>query len=155
MSEALQVLTSAHHGMNNFYNEPVPARRVLNLAGEQGDVPASIRQHYVRTVIDCYLGNGYGVSNAALPYYQQMVTRFSSQDAVDALLLCMDPVYSSLLSSTVGQYQWGELLDALEPKLTSTTARNLMAGIRGFASLPDRLRLDTEIKKLAAAAANP
>jgi hypothetical protein len=24
MSEALQVLTSAHHGFNNFYNEPVP-----------------------------------------------------------------------------------------------------------------------------------
>ena len=61
----------------DFVHERVPARRVLNLAGEQGDVPASIREHYVRTVIECYLGNGYGVSNAALPYYQQMVTRFS------------------------------------------------------------------------------
>lgn len=152
MSEALQVLSSAHHGMNNFYNEAVPARRVLNLAGEQGDVPASIRQSYVRTVIDCYLGNGYGVSNAALPYYQQMVARFSSQDAGDGLLLCMDPVYSSLLSTGVGKYQWGELLDALEPKLTSTTDRNLMAGIRAFTGSPDQLGLDTNIKKLAAAA---
>ncbi len=152
MTEALQVLSSAHHGMNNFYNEPVPARRVLNLAGEQGDVPASIRHSYVRTVIDCYLGNGYGVSNAALPYYQQMVARFSSQDAGDALLLCMDPVYSSLLGTNVGRYQWAELLDALEPKLTNTSDRNLMAGIRAFTGTPDQLRLDSNIKKLAAAA---
>lgn len=151
MSEALQVLSSAHHGMNNFYNEAVPARLVLNLAGEQGDVPASIRHSYVRTVIDCYLGNGYGVSNSALPYYQQMVARFSSQDASDALLLCMDPVYSSLLSTGVGKYQWGELLDALEHKLTSTAARNLMVSIRAFTGSPDQLRLDTNIKNLAAA----
>jgi hypothetical protein len=152
MSEALQVLTNAHHGMNNFYNEPVPARRVLNLAGEQGDVPSSIRQVYVRTVIDCYLGNGYGVSNSALPYYEQMVARFSSQDAGDALLLCMDPVYSSLLSTNVGKYQWARLLDALEPKLTSTSDRNLMSAVRAFSGSPDQLRLDTNIKKLAALA---
>ncbi|WP_446666629.1 hypothetical protein [Flexivirga sp. B27] len=152
MSEALQVLSSAHHGMNNFYNEPVPARRVLNLAGEQGDVPVSIRQAYVRTVVDCYLGNGYGVSSSALPHYQQMVARFSSQDAGNALLLCMDPIYSSLLGTTVGKRQWNELLDALEPKLTSTTDRNLMAGIRSFTGSPDQLRLDSTMKKLAAAA---
>jgi hypothetical protein len=151
MSEALQVLSSAHHGMNNFYNEPVPARRVLNLAGEQGDVPESVRQLYLRTVIDCYLGNGYGVSNAALPHYEQMVARFSPHDAGYAMRLCMDPIYSSLLSTHVGSFQWAQLLDALEPKLTSTTDRNLMAGIRGFTGAPDQLRLDTNVKRLAAA----
>ena len=151
MSEALQVLSGAHHGMNNFYNEPVPARRVLNLAGEQGDVPESVRQLYVRTVIDCYLGNGYGVSNAALPHYEQMVARFSPHDAGYAMRLCMDPIYSSLLSTRVGSFQWAQLLDALEPKLTSTTDRNLMAGIRAFTGAPDQLRLDTSVKKLAAA----
>jgi hypothetical protein len=103
-------------------------------------------------VIDCYLGNGYGVSSSALPYYQQMAARFSSEDAGDALLLCMDPVYSSLLGTRVGKYQWGELLDALEPKLTRTTDRNLMAGIRSFTGSPDQLRLDTNIRKLAAMA---
>ncbi len=152
MSEALQVLNSAHHGMNNFYNEPVPARRVLNLAGEHGDVPTGIRPLYVRTVIDCYLGNGYGVSTAALTYYQQMVARFSSQDAGDAMLLCMDPIYSSLLSTYVGERQWYELINALEPKLTKTTDRNLMTGIRSFTGKPDQLRIDTTIKKLATAA---
>jgi hypothetical protein len=150
MSEALQVLSSAHHGMNNFYNEPVPARRVLSLAGEKGDVPESVRQTYVRTVVDCYLGNGHGVSNAALPYYEQMVARFSPQDAGFALRLFVDPIYSSLLGTHVGGIQWAQLLDALEPKLTSTTDRNLMAGIRSFTGTPDQLRLDTKVKKLAA-----
>ena len=29
MSEALDLLNDAHHGFNNFYNEPAPARRCL------------------------------------------------------------------------------------------------------------------------------
>ena len=136
---------------NGVTAKPVPARRVLNLAGEKGDVPESIRQEYVRTVIDCYLGNGYGVSHAALPHYEQMVARFSSRDAGYAMRLAMDPIYSSLLSSRVGANQWLQLLDALEPKLTSTRDRNLMSGIRAFTGTPDQLRLDTNIKKLAAA----
>lgn len=149
MSEALDLLTSAHHGFDNFYNEPTPARRVLDLAGELGDVPESVRERYIHVVVDCFLGNGYGVSVAAAPSYETMLSRFSSGDAGIALRLFLDPVYSSLLSNSVGRNQWAELLDVLEPKLTSTTDRTLMAAIRGFSGTPDQLRLDTNIKNLA------
>ncbi|WP_162933770.1 hypothetical protein [Actinomyces lilanjuaniae] len=150
LSEALEVLSNVHQGMNNFYNEPAPARRVLTLVGEQGDVPESVRESYVRTIVECYLGNGYGVSNAALPSYEKMVARFSSKDAGYAMRLCMEPFYSSLLGTHSGGSQWILLLDALEPKLISATDRNLMAGIRAFAGTADQLRLDAGIKKLAA-----
>jgi hypothetical protein len=153
LSEALDLLSSAHHGFDNFYNEPAPARRVLDLAGEQGDVPNSVRERYVDVVVDCFLGNGYGVSTAAMVSYEKMLARFSSTDAGLALRVFMNPVYSSLLSSFVGRNQWSLLLDILEPKLTSTTDRSLLAAVRAFLGTPDQLRLDTNIKRLATARA--
>jgi hypothetical protein len=153
MSEALDLLSVAHEGFNNFYNEPAPARRVLDLAGEKGDVPDPIRDRYIHVVVDCFLGNGHGVSSAAAVSYEKMLARFSSADAGVALRLCMDPVYSSLLASSVGRSQWARLLDILEPKLTSTTDRNLMAAIRAFTGTPDQLRVDSAVKRLATARA--
>jgi hypothetical protein len=153
MSEALDLLSAAHNGLNNFYNEPAPARRVLDLAGGRGDVPDAVRDRYIHVIVDCFLGNGYGVSGAAEPLYEQMLGRFSSGDAGIALRLFIDPVYSSLLAGSVGRAQWGRLLDILEPKLTSTTDRNLIAAIRAFSGKPDQLRLDTNIKRLAIAKA--
>lgn len=153
MSEALDLLSNAHHGFNNFYNEPTPARRVLDLAGEKGDVPNQVRDRYLHIVIDCFLGNGYGVSAAAAVSYEKMLARFSSTDAGIALRLFMDPVYSSLLGSSAGRAQWARLLDILEPKLTSTTDRSLMAAIRTFPGSPDQLGLDSNIRRLATAKA--
>lgn len=149
MSEALDALVQAHHGFNNFHAEATPARRVLNLAGTQGDVPTNVRERYVRCIVDCFLGNGYGVSSAADPIYRTMISRFSPGDAAIAMRLFSEPIYATLLGSKTGRYQWSELLDLLEPKLTSTTDRNLMNAIRAFAGNPDQLRLDSAIKKLA------
>ncbi|PID54565.1 MAG: hypothetical protein CSB46_01835 [Micrococcales bacterium] len=153
MSEALDLLESAHHGFNNFYNEPAPARRVLDLAGEKGDVPDSVRDRYIHVLVDCFLGNGFGVSSAAEASYEKMLARFSSLDAGVALRLCTDPVYSALLEGSVGRAQWERLLDILEPKLTSTTDRTLMAAIRAFPGKPDQLHLHADIKRKAAASA--
>lgn len=153
MSDALDLLSSAHHGFNNFYSEPAPARRVLDLAGEKGDVPDSVRDRYIHVIVDCFLGNGYGVSGAAEVSYEKMLARFSPADAGVALRLFMDPVYSSLLASSVGQSQWSKLLSILEPKLTSTTDRSLMEAILEFPGKPDQLRLDTNIKRIASATA--
>lgn len=80
-----------------------------------------------------------------------MLARFSPADAGLAFRWFMDPVYSSLLGSRVGRQQWAQLLDILEPKLTSTTDRGLMAAIRAFPGNPDQLRLDSNIRKHATA----
>jgi hypothetical protein len=151
MSDALDLLSSAHHGSDNFYNEPTPARRVLDLAGEQGDVPAQVRERYVRIIVDCYLGNGYGVSVAAVVSYKKMISRFSTSDARIALRLFLEPSIASLLDSNVGRNQWTLLLDLLEPKLTTNTDRALMSAIRQFSGTPDQLRLDSGVKRLAEA----
>lgn len=148
--DALDVLASAHHGMNNFYNEPAPARRLISLVGPTGDVPDSVRNDYVLIVLECYLGNGYGVSAAAATHYQEMIQRFSSHDAGIALRACLTPVFSSLFATSVGRHQWQLVLDMLEPKMISRPDRDLMTAIRAFTGSPDQLRLDTRIRELAA-----
>jgi hypothetical protein len=147
ISTALDTLDAAHHGMNNFYNEAAPAQKLRELAGH-GDVPASIRNRYIRTVAELFIGNGYGVSWAADPFYQEMVQQFSPSDAGIALRMFDDIAFSSLLGSTVGQSRWDTLLDLLDPKLTSNTDRKLMGAIREFPGTPDKLRIDASIKKL-------
>lgn len=149
MGEALDLLSSVHHGFNNFHSEPAPARRVLDLAGDSGDVPESVRGRYIEVILDCFLGNGYGISAAAEKTYEKMISRFSPADASVALRIFIDPVYSSLLASSTGEAQWKKLLDMLEPKLTSTTDRNLMEEVRIFKGRPNMLRLDTNINHLA------
>lgn len=150
IATALDVLVAAHRGMDNFYNEAAPAQKLLDLVGGHGDVPAAVRGRYVRVVAELFIGNGYGVSWAADPFYQQMIERFDPKDAGIALRMFQDVAFSSLLGSSVGEARWAKLLDLLDPKLTSTTDRKLMEAIRAFPGTPDKLRVDTGIGKLAA-----
>ncbi|MEV6825660.1 hypothetical protein [Amycolatopsis sp. NPDC051102] len=152
IAEALEALVSAHDGMNNFYNEAAPARRLAELVGDQGTVPAPVAAPYIRTVAKVFLGNGYGVSWAALPIYRDLLQQFDGTAAGIALRLFLDPVYASVLRTDKARTQWSELLDILEPKLTSNTDRTLLAAIREFTGTPDQLHLDTHIKKLATSA---
>ena len=76
---AVERLMAAHQRMNNFYNEPPFAERLLELS-QQGKVPETIQQEYVETVIGCYIGNGYGASWAAESTYEKMIKGFSPRE---------------------------------------------------------------------------
>lgn len=76
---AVDRLLAAHQGMNNFYNEPPFAERLLELS-QQGQVPETIQEEYVETVVGCYIGNGYGVSWAAEASYERMIKGFSPRE---------------------------------------------------------------------------
>lgn len=149
MRNALEALRTAHHGMNNFYTEEAPASLLLSLIGSDGEVPDSVRDNYVQTIVECFLGNGHGIAMAAEPSYRQMIQRFSSQDAGIALRTCVDPVFSSLLGTRIGQRQWKQILEILEPKIVSRPDRDLLKAIKEFSGEPEQLRRDTRISKLA------
>lgn len=78
-SRAVERLWNVHNGMNNFYNEPAFAERLLELT-LQGAVPETVQEEFVQTIGCCRVGNGYGVSNAAVSYYDQMVQNFSPRE---------------------------------------------------------------------------
>lgn len=79
-------LWNAHNGMNNFYNEPPFAERLLELS-KQGAVPETVQELFVSVVACCNVGNGYGVSWAAAPIYAQMVKAFSPREIATMIRL--------------------------------------------------------------------
>lgn len=146
---ALDTLLSAHNGYDNFYNEVAPARTLENLVGAHGRIPDAVATKYVRVLVQTYLGNGYGVSNGALASYENLLGALSPRQAGWALRAFANPEISSQLWSSTGQRQWNALLGILEPKLTGKIDRALFDAINGFPGTPDKLRLDTEIARLA------
>ena len=74
-SKALNRLKAVHEGMNNFYNEPPFAERLLELS-QQTALPESIIHEFVETIITCAIGNEYGTSTVALPSYTKLIAGF-------------------------------------------------------------------------------
>jgi hypothetical protein len=146
---AIDALMTAHNGFNNFYNEPGPARTLAALAGGGGHIPEGVVPKYVRVVVKVFLGNGYGVSGSALPYYEQMIAGFDPRQAARALRAFTDPTVYSVLRSTTGRQQWRALLDLLGPKLTLPADRALFDAVRAFPGPLDMLHADANIKRLA------
>lgn len=79
ISEACKNLYNTHLDYYNFYNEPPFAKRLYELS-EDNEIPITAKEEYVITVLTCYVGNRYGVSNAALPYYKNMIRDFSPKE---------------------------------------------------------------------------
>ena len=79
ISAAVRGLWHVHLGMDNFYNEPPFAERLMKLS-ELEPIPETTQEQFVHTVVGCYIGNGYGVSRAAVPCYEGMIQSFSPKE---------------------------------------------------------------------------
>lgn len=88
-SRAIERLWNVHNGMNNFYNEPPFAERLLELS-QHSAIPETIQESFVQTVACCRSGNGYGVSNAAVPYYDEIIQGFSPREISVLVKLASD-----------------------------------------------------------------
>ncbi|QIW11016.1 hypothetical protein [Francisella sp. LA112445] len=78
-SRAIERLWNAHKGVNNFYNEAPFAERLYELS-QHGAIPETIHEQFVQTVGACRIGNGYGVANSAVSYYNKMIQGFSPRE---------------------------------------------------------------------------
>jgi hypothetical protein len=94
-TNASQNLLEVHNSFNNFYNEPPFARRLFELTAGSA-VPVSAQYTVVDAVITCAIGNPYGISHSAAPYYQRMITSFSPNEI--AIMLN----FGSLTKTTAG-----------------------------------------------------
>lgn len=83
---AIERLWNSHNGMNNFYNEPAFAERLLELS-RQGAVPETVQEQFVQVVVCCNIGNGYGVSWAAATSYEQIIRSFSPREIATMIRL--------------------------------------------------------------------
>jgi hypothetical protein len=87
---AIERLWNVHNAMNNFYNEPPFAERLLELS-QQGAVPETVQELFVQVVVCCNVGNGHGVSNAATPSYDQIIKSFSPREIATMIRLAASP----------------------------------------------------------------
>lgn len=78
-SAAINRLQIAHDGLNNFYNEPPYAERLAELS-QNTAVPETAQSDFVDTIVSCYLGNKYGVSWEAIPFYEKIIRNFSPKE---------------------------------------------------------------------------
>lgn len=77
-------LINAHLGFDNFYNEPPFAKRLFEISNEL-KIPDTAKEEYVYSILMGYVGNPYGVSRAAINYYEDMIKDFSPKE-IDALI---------------------------------------------------------------------
>ena len=90
MKDSLDTLLTAHYNHNNFYTEEPHARILLKYVSQTGLIPKAIRSYYVKVLLICKLGNRYGVSFTAEPYYNTMITRFQDDEIKEFLGLLND-----------------------------------------------------------------
>lgn len=100
IKNACSDLLNVHLEFNNFYNEPPFAKRLLELSNSM-KIPETVKYNYVLSIITAFVGNEYGVSNAALPYYQEMIENFSPKE-IDILLDISQE--NTVVSSRISNY---------------------------------------------------
>ncbi|MFF8531748.1 hypothetical protein ACF07B_07110 [Streptomyces sp. NPDC015532] len=145
IQEALDDLTRAHQGTNNFYNEPPVARRLRDVVGRHGEVPKLLTAPYVATLVNVFLTNGYGVAWNAEPYYIELIKRFDGPQAAYALRSFAFRSIIPKLDATLSQAKWVELVELVAPKLTERGDRVMLELVRSFTGTPDKLRTDSKI----------
>ncbi|MEG5921214.1 hypothetical protein UXO48_08105 [Enterobacter hormaechei] len=98
MSIKIYNLYQAHSGWNNFHSEPPHASALAAYISSTGIIPDAVRKDYVKTIIMCKLGNGYGVSNGAVYYYDQMIAKFGDNELKEFVRLVLDSEFASRVS---------------------------------------------------------
>lgn len=96
ISAACKKMMSVHLAWDNFHNEPPFAERLSDLSS-QIQIPDSAKQEYVFTIVTCCIGNRYGISRAAVPYYERMVRSFTPRE-IEILLR------SPIANITIGRH---------------------------------------------------
>lgn len=100
VKNACKNLLNAHLEYNNSCNEPPFAQRLFEISTSM-EIPETVKQEYVYTVLMGYVGNPYGVSNGALIYYEKMISGFSPK-SINYLLTLIDS--RSLFSEKILKY---------------------------------------------------
>lgn len=117
--KAINHLRSAHYGMNNFYNEPPFAERLQELSEKITPIPEPIIEKYVEVNLECYVGNSYGVSWAAIGFCEKMLKNLTPK-GIECILGKLNST-----SQTLNSEQKSRIQDLLEfyssyPIVTST-----------------------------------
>ncbi|MFK0009439.1 hypothetical protein ACIQTZ_20550 [Paenarthrobacter sp. NPDC090520] len=143
----LDRLRRTHHGLDNFYNEPPIARELEGYIGSM-PIPTGVRFKYIEVLVEVFLGRHSGISWAADPIYERLLSTVNPEEASLALLYLTGADVAALLSYKKPQEQFNRLIEIMKPKLVGRPANALMKGIVGFNGPTASIFKDASIKKL-------
>lgn len=140
----------AHNNLNNFYNEPSFARQLRSVIGTHGSVPAQLNYPYVKTIISVFLTNGNGVAWSAEPIYIELIKNFNPKQSFIALTSFTDEGIKSKLQFNLCRQKFEEMLDYIQPNITSDGVLSLLEEIRPrIRSLSNIMNSDKLIQKIS------
>lgn len=155
--EALSIideLRNAHNGLNNFYNELLPASRLLSIVGNDFSVPSGAETVYVEALVDVFLTNGYGVSNSANEIYLKLLNGLTPKQAIYAVICIFNDGISSKLRIDLCIKKYEELINIVENKVSTHAAKQLIEEIKAQKQPFTEVRQNKKLKILAAKAIN-
>jgi hypothetical protein len=117
--KAINHLRSAHYGMNNFHNEPPFAERLQELSEKINPIPEPIIEKYVEVNLECYIGNSYGVSWAAVGFCEKMLKNLTPK-GIECMLGKLNSTSQTLNSDQKSRIQGLLEFYSSSPIVTST-----------------------------------
>ncbi|QTH44007.1 hypothetical protein J4772_06265 [Cohnella sp. LGH] len=137
--EKLEMLKSAHGGMNNFYNEHPHAMMLGESLPPSGAVPRAARTLWVKVICKCFIGNGLGyregVDEGALPYYKKYIMAFGEAEIIEFIHLMADSEFTFDLDRTKPDARIRTLAKHFLGKPTNVHIQKILTLIKDFPAL--------------------
>ena len=149
MANTIEDLQKAHFAFYNFYNEASHAKILRKLIPANGQIPETVRQAYVKTIILCMVGNGYGVACDAYPVYLELYDKFTDNEFKELLKLFLDNDFSSRMQFPDCKTNIKEIINKANQRTTNESLKRVIAHIKSQTDeqLPG-LGKTTEYKRL-------
>lgn len=149
MDIALDNLFMVHNGFNNFHNEPAHARLLTAYIPNTGEIPYSVISKYVKVLTMCFIGNGYGVSNGAYDYYNNLLNRFTEPHIKEFVLLLNDSDVRSRLQFNSCSSRFKTLVEEFEPRVMDIKLKQILEYLKNTSNnIYQKLEKDTKFKQL-------
>ena len=129
IKENVDALMAAHVAFNNFYHEEPHAKTLSKTIPKTGIIPASVRTSYVKVIAICKMGNNFGVSYAAEPYYDEMIGKFQIAEIISFLKLLNDKEVIALIDSEVKANRIKEILKMVKDKISDYKIKKALTTI--------------------------
>lgn len=130
ITRACENLLSVHNGFNNFYNEPPFAERLFELSS-QNEIPESAKETFVIAILTCNVGNPYGVSHAAIPYYNKMIRNLTPKEISIMLnILSSNTIVANRIkASSKCKTRYKKALELIDVESLHTSQQNLYSNL--------------------------
>ena len=116
-------------GHNNFHYEYTPARQLVHLIPGNVEVPLSSEFKFIKTVVMCKIGNGFGVAWVAEPFYDQLIDGFSDRQIFRFMDLLNDIEVRSRLQIGDCQTRFRNLSQRMEQKAVNAQLKQALGYI--------------------------